>query len=203
MTFRDFLFYNECVKYGSGIFGSIGEGESGLNENIKRDVAAALFAAMTAIFTQLIIPIQPVPITLGTMAVMMAGAVLGAHYGALSMIIYVLLGAAGLPVFAMAHGGVGVLIGPGGGFILGYILTAFVVGWCTDRWGHSFRVLIPAMIAGCLTVYACGVAWFMGLTGASMWSAMVMCMFPFLPGDVVKVLLGAFLVSRYRKSIHF
>lgn len=53
---------------------------------------------MTAIFTQLIIPIQPVPITLGTMAVMMAGAVLGAHYGALSMIIYVLLGAAGLPV---------------------------------------------------------------------------------------------------------
>ena len=72
-----------------------------MNENIKRDVAAALFAAMTAIFTQLIIPIQPVPITLGTMAVMMAGAVLGAHYGALSMIIYVLLGAAGLPVFAM------------------------------------------------------------------------------------------------------
>lgn len=64
-------------------------------------------------------------------------------------------------------------------------------------------MLIPAMIAGCLTVYACGVAWFMGLTGAGMWSAMVMCMFPFLPGDVVKVLLGAFLVSRYRKAIHF
>lgn len=178
------------------------EGPAGgvcVRANIRKDVLAALFAAMMAIFTQIIIPIQPVPITMGTLAVMMAGAVLGSHYGALSMAIYVLLGMAGMPVFSMAQGGVGVIIGPGGGFILGYIVMAFVVGLCTEKWGHSFRVLIPAMAAGCLAVYVCGVAWFMGLTGTGLWPAMVMCMFPFLPGDAVKILLGSFLVHRYQK----
>lgn len=174
-----------------------------MNDSVGKDVAAALFAALTAIFTQLVIPIQPVPITMGTMAVMMAGAALGKHYGALSMIIYVLLGTAGLPVFAMARGGAAVVAGPGGGFILGYIATAFVVGWITEKWGRSFRVLTAAMAAGCLTVYVCGLAWFMALTGTGLWPAIMLCMFPFLPGDVVKVLLGAFLVNRYKKYIRF
>lgn len=172
-----------------------------MNKAIKKDVLAALFAAMMAIFTQLIIPIQPVPITMGTLAVMMAGAVLGSHYGALSMVIYALLGAAGMPVFSMAQGGVGVIIGPGGGFILGYIAMAFVVGLCTERWGTSFRVLVLAMVAGCLTVYVCGVAWFMMLTGNGLWPSMVLCMLPFLPGDAVKILLGSFLVHRYRRYV--
>lgn len=172
-----------------------------MNNNLRKDVIAALFAALTAIFTQLVIPIQPVPITLGTMAVMMAGAVLGKHYGPLSIVIYVLLGAAGLPVFAMARAGVSVIAGPGGGFILGYIVMAFVVGAITDKWGHSMKTIVIAMIAGCLAVYVCGVAWFMGLTGSGLWPALVMCMFPFLPGDAVKILLGAFLVNRYKKYI--
>lgn len=172
-----------------------------MNNTIRKDVVAALFAALTAIFTQLVIPIQPVPITLGTMAVMMAGAVLGKHYGPLSIIIYVLLGAAGLPVFAMARGGVSVIAGPGGGFILGYIVMAFAVGLCTEKWGHSMKALIPAMAIGCLVVYICGVAWFMALTGSGLWAAIVMCMLPFLPGDAVKILLGAFLVNRYKKYI--
>ena len=172
-----------------------------MNGTIKKDVLAALFAAMMAIFTQLIIPIQPVPITMGTLAVMMAGAVLGSHYGALSMVIYVLLGAAGMPVFSMAQGGVGILIGPGGGFILGYIAMAFVVGLVTERWGGSYRVLVPAMAAGCLVVYACGLAWFMALTGTGLWSAALLCMVPFLPGDAVKILLGSFLVHRYRRYV--
>ena len=165
-------------------------------------MVAALFAALTAVFTQLVIPIQPVPITLGTMAVMMAGAVLGAHYGALSILIYVILGAAGLPVFAMARAGVSVIAGPGGGFILGYIAMAATVGFIVERKGHSMKWLIAAMAAGCLVVYVCGLAWFMALTGAGPMSAMTMCMFPFLPGDAVKVVLGAFLVNRYRKYIH-
>lgn len=172
-----------------------------MNSTIKRDIYAALFAALMAVFTQLVIPIQPVPITLGTMAVMMAGAVLGKHYGALSMVIYVLLGAAGLPVFAMARAGLSVLAGPGGGFILGYIATAFVVGLVTEKCGHSFKMLVFAMILGCVTVYVCGLAWFIALTGTGLWSAMTLCMFPFLPGDAVKVLLGAFLVNRYRKYV--
>lgn len=172
-----------------------------MNTTIKKDVMAALFAAMTAIFTQLVIPIQPVPITMGTLAVMMAGAVLGSHYGALSLVIYVLLGAAGLPVFTMAQGGAGVLIGPNGGFLIGYIAMAFVVGFCTERWGRTYRRLVLAMILGCLTVYAFGVAWFMILTGTGLWASLLLCMLPFLPGDAVKILLGAFLVRRYGRYV--
>jgi biotin transport system substrate-specific component len=117
-------------------------------------------------------------------------------------LIYVILGAAGLPVFAMARAGVSVIAGPGGGFILGYIAMAATVGFIVERKGHSMKWLIAAMAAGCLVVYACGLAWFMALTGAGLISAMTMCMFPFLPGDAVKVVLGAFLVNRYRKYIH-
>ena len=173
-----------------------------MNPSIRKDVVAALFAALVAIFTQIVIPIQPVPITLGTMAVMMAGAVLGAHYGALSILIYVILGAAGLPVFAMARGGLSVIAGPGGGFILGYIAMAMTVGFICSRKGHSMKWLIAAMVTGCLVVYACGLAWFMALTGMGLLPAMTLCMFPFLPGDSVKILLAAFLVNRYRKYIH-
>lgn len=168
-----------------------------MNSSIKKDVMAALFAAMTAIFTQLVIPIQPVPITMGTLAVMMAGAVLGSHYGALSLVIYLLLGAAGLPVFTMAQGGAGILIGPNGGFLVGYVAMAFVVGRCVEAWGRTFRKLVCAMILGCLTVYAFGVAWFMVLTGTGLVPSLLLCMAPFLPGDAVKILLGSFLVHRY------
>lgn len=168
-----------------------------MNSSIKKDVMAALFAAMTAIFTQLVIPIQPVPITMGTLAVMMAGAVLGSHYGALSLVIYLLLGAAGLPVFTMAQGGAGILIGPTGGFLVGYVAMAFVVGRCVEAWGRSFRALACAMILGCLAVYAFGVAWFMILTGTGLVPSILLCMAPFLPGDAVKILLGVFLVHRY------
>ena len=172
-----------------------------MNRSIRKDVVAALFAALVAVFTQLVIPIQPVPITLGSMAVLMAGAVLGARYGALSILIYVILGAAGLPVFAMARAGVSVLAGPGGGFIFGYIAGAAAVGFIAERKGYSMKWLIAALFVGSLVIYACGLAWFMALTGAGPLSAMTMCMFPFIPGDTVNIFLGSFLVNRYRKYI--
>lgn len=92
------------------------------NSNIRMQVLCALFAAFCAVCSQLTIPIQPVPITLGTFAVLLAGGFLGSRYGLMSIVIYLLLGAAGVPVFSMMRSGVSVIAGPAGGFIIGRVI---------------------------------------------------------------------------------
>lgn len=171
------------------------------SNSIRMQVLCALFAAVTAILSQLTIPIQPVPITLGTFAALMAGGFLGKRYGALSIIIYLLLGAVGVPVFSMMRAGMSVLAGPSGGFIVGFAPMAFVVGLVAEKWGYTFKNLLLATILGTAVCYAMGLAWFMFVTGTGLWASMVMCMFPFLPGDSAKILLASFLVSKYHKRL--
>ena len=95
-------------------------------------VFCALFAALTAVLSQFAIPIGPVPINLATMSLFIAGAVLGSKLGGLSQLVYVLLGAAGLPVFSEFSGGLQIIAGPTGGYIIGYIATAWIVGFITE-----------------------------------------------------------------------
>ena len=164
------------------------------NHSIRMQVLCALFAAVCAVCSQLTIPIQPVPITLGTFGVLMAG-------GFLALLIYLILGAAGVPVFSMMRAGISVLAGPSGGFILGFAPMAFVVGLVSEKLGHTFKPMLAATLAGTAVCYVMGIGWFMFLTGTGMWSAMVMCMFPFLPGDLAKIILASFLVAKYRKTL--
>jgi biotin transport system substrate-specific component len=173
----------------------------GTKASVRMNVLCALFAAVCAVCSQLTIPIQPVPITLGTFAVLMAGGFLGKRYGLISIVIYLLLGMAGVPVFSMMRSGVSVLAGPSGGFILGFAPMAYIVGLVSEKLGYSFKSMIVATLAGTAICYIMGIGWFMFLTGTGIWAAMLMCMFPFLPGDFVKVLLASFLVSRYRDKV--
>ena len=171
------------------------------NHTIRMQVLCALFAAVTAVCSQLTIPIQPVPITLGTFAVLMAGGFLGKRYGFLAIVIYLLLGAAGVPVFSMMRAGISVLAGPSGGFIIGFAPMAFAVGLVSEKLGYTFKNMFLATLAGTAVCYILGIGWFMFLTGTGIWPAMVMCMFPFLPGDFAKILLASFLVSKYRRRL--
>ena len=171
------------------------------NHSIRMQVLCALFAAVCAVCSQLTIPIQPVPITLGTFGVLMAGGFLVKRYGLLALLIYLILGAAGVPVFSMMRAGISVLAGPSGGFILGFAPMAFVVGLVSEKLGHTFKPMLVATLAGTAVCYVMGIGWFMFLTGTGMWSAMVMCMFPFLPGDLAKIILASFLVAKYRKTL--
>ena len=171
------------------------------NHSIRMQVLCALFAAVCAVCSQLTIPIQPVPITLGTFGVLMAGGFLVKLYGLLALLIYLILGAAGVPVFSMMRAGISVLAGPSGGFILGFAPMAFVVGLVSEKLGHTFKSMLVATLAGTAVCYVMGIGWFMFLTGTGMWSAMVMCMFPFLPGDLAKIILASFLVAKYRKTL--
>ena len=102
---------------------------------IKGMIFAALFAALTAAVAPFKIPLgfTPVPITLQTLVVLLAGAMLGSYYGALSMILYIVVGALGLPVFAGGGSGIGALLGPTGGYLFSYFIAAFVIGKMLEK----------------------------------------------------------------------
>lgn len=161
----------------------------------------ALFAAFTAVMSQLSIPIQPIPINLATLSVYLAGAVLGAKYGTVSQAIYVLLGAVGLPVFAQLSGGIYVILGPTGGYIIGYIAAAWLIGSLCDRFGRRIPQLALFMTAGILFCYLLGTAWFMFVTKTGLFASLTMCVFPFLPGDAAKIAFAAMLSPRLNTAV--
>ncbi|MHC1747169.1 MAG: biotin transporter BioY [Cellulosilyticaceae bacterium] len=160
----------------------------------------AFFSALTAILSQIVIPMAPVPINLATFSVFVAGAVLGPKLGAISQLIYVLLGAIGLPVFAGFSGGVGIIVGPTGGYIVGYILAAWLTGFVVNRFGRKTKVLVFSMTLGLLLCYLLGTTWFMLVTKTSLAKSLMLCVVPFLFGDSLKV-AGATLITGRIKSL--
>lgn len=164
-------------------------------------VLAALFAALTAVCSQIQIPLPYVPINLALFAVHLSGALLGPKWGALSMAAYALLGAVGVPVFAGFKSGPAALFGKTGGYILGYILCALIVGLMTRRFGFRLPGLCLSMAVGVAACYLFGTVWFMALTGMNLVASLSYCVIPFLPGDAVKILLAALLALRLQKPM--
>ncbi|MCL1981494.1 MAG: biotin transporter BioY [Clostridiales bacterium] len=164
-------------------------------------ILSAMFAALSAVLSQISIPIGLVPINLTHVSVFLAAGLLGARYGAFSQIAFVLMGAFGIPVFSGFAGGAGIIAGPTGGFIIGYICCAFVSGLIINRFGKSMKVLIPAMYAGWFASYIPGVLWFMHVTGVKLAAALPFCVLPFLPGDAAKTVLSAALVNRLQVPV--
>ena len=171
---------------------------SALTRNL---VLAALFAALTAVCSQIQIPLPMVPINLALFAVHLCGALLGAKWGTLSMTAYALLGVVGAPVFSGFSSGPTVLFGKTGGYILGYILCALLVGLLSRRIGYTVKGLVIAMAVGVAACYVFGTIWFMVITGMSLQLSLTYCVLPFLPGDAVKIALATFLALRLRKPL--
>ena len=171
------------------------------NTLTRQLVLAALFAALTAVCSQIQIPLPMIPINLALFAVHLCGALLGAKWGALSMAVYALLGAVGVPVFAGFGSGPAVLFGKTGGYIIGYILCAAIVGLLSRRLGFTFPKLCLSMVIGVAVCYVFGTAWFMVISGLNLATSLSYCVLPFLPGDTVKILLAAFLALRLRKPL--
>ena len=174
-----------------------------MRQTTKSLVLCALFAALTAVLSQIAIPLgfTPVPVNLATFAVFLAGGLLGAWRGALSMGVYILLGAVGLPVFSEFSGGVGVIAGPTGGYIIGYLLCAWITGAFyrpslgTPLWGAV------GMMLGLFACYAAGTAWFMLITNSGLVASLAACVFPFLPGDALKIAGAVLLTKKLRKAL--
>lgn len=171
--------------------------------NVTNICMCALFGALTCIYAQIIIPIPPVPISFSTFSVMVAGGILGWKYGAISQTIYVLLGIVGVPVFAGFTGGAGAVFGKTGGYILGYIIGALVIGLISHKFKMlPYKVVLPiSMVAGTAVIYTFGTAWFMVITGATLIQSLMWCVIPFLIGDAVKIVLACILVYFLNKSL--
>lgn len=167
----------------------------------QRIVLAALFAALMAVCSQIQIPLPMVPINLALFAAHLCGALLGAKWGALSISAYVLLGLVGAPVYAGFASGPAALFGKTGGYILGYILSAFLVGLLSRRIGFTFKSLCLSMLVGVVACYAFGTVWFMAVTGLNLMTSLAYCVIPFLPGDAVKIVLAALLALRLKKPL--
>jgi len=175
-------------------------------------VLCALFAALTAVCSQIMIPLPftPIPINLALLAVWVCGGVLGARKGAIAILVYILLGAVGVPVFVGLNAGLGALAGPTGGYIIGYLPSVIVFGLLVNRGEPAERVSrtaknylltilkgLPAM-AVC---YAFGTVWFMATTGIGLLEALVLCVIPFIPGDILKVVAAVAVCGALAKPL--
>lgn len=158
--------------------------------------SAALFAALTAVLSQLAIPLPGlVPMSLATFAVLLAGALLGPKWGTVSQLVYLCIGFIGAPVFAGMRGGPGVLAGPTGGYLLGYVAAALLTGLLLTL--RPARWMLPlSMLTGTLACYAFGTAWYMLSTGNGLMGALSACVLPFLPGDALKIAAASLIAAR-------
>lgn len=170
--------------------------------NTKKLILTALFTAITAVSAQILIPTTPAPFTLQTLAVFLSAIVLGAKYGAISQAVYALIGAVGLPVFAGGEGGLGVIAGPKGGYILGFILAAWIVGFLVTRKKAPSRLeLIGFALIGdavCLTV---GTFWLGFVLRISALQAIAVGVTPFIIFDVIKIVIAGFVGFEVRKAL--
>lgn len=169
----------------------------------KQLTLCALFAALTAVLSQIQLPIGPIPFNLAVFGAYLAGMLLTPIWAACSMCVYLAIGLIGAPVFAGFQGGPAVLFGKTGGYIIGYIAIAL----CTAiamKYACKFWAIIPAMIFGLLLCYTLGTAWFMTITGADFISSLGWCVIPFVVPDLGKAAcayaLGMLLTKRLKKA---
>lgn len=164
----------------------------------KQMVLIALMTAVTCVLGPLSIPLpfSPVPISLTNFAIFLAIFVLGMKNGTISFIIYLLLGAVGVPVFSSFRGGLQVLAGPTGGYLIGFIFLALIMGFALDHFDRKLLPTIIGMIIGMVVCYAFGTVWLAKLLSLSFKEGLMMGVIPYLPGDAAKIIIAAIVGSK-------
>ena len=170
--------------------------------SVREICYSGLFAAVIAVMAQISIPMPgEVPMTMQTFAITLAAVVLGAKLSTVSSVIYLLLGAIGLPVLANFSGGFDKFIGPTGGFLISFPLMAFLIGWGADH-RHAFRGLyVLALIAGTAVNYVIGTAMYCALLHAPLAAGFAACVVPFIPTAIIKAVLATIIGFLVRRRI--
>lgn len=166
----------------------------------------ALMTAVLCILGPISIPIGPVPISLMTLGLHLTVFVLGMRLSVVSVIVYLILGLVGLPVFAAGGGGIGKLAGPTGGFLVGYILLVLVQGilqkrgmGCAQKEKVTFSVI--GMVLGLTSAYLVGTLWFVYQQKTTWFAALSVCVFPFLLGDIAKIAVATAVGPNLQKRL--
>ena len=169
---------------------------------VRNMTLTAVTAALLCIAGPLVIPAGPVPLSLATFAVYLAGSVLGRKWGTLAVALYLLMGIIGVPVFSGFSGGFQKLAGVTGGYLIGYLPCAFIAAIGVEKAEQKNRRWIhPVMMAaGTAVLYGIGTAWFMIQSGNALGSAIALCVLPFLAGDAVKIAAVTVITPAIRKA---
>ncbi|MDP4143536.1 MAG: biotin transporter BioY [Bacillota bacterium] len=153
-------------------------------------ILCALFAAISCVLAQISFPLGPVPFTMLVMAIFLAGAILGAKRGFISQLVYVILGAIGAPVFSNLHGGIAVVLGPTGGFIIAFPFMALITGYFADKY-KSKGYIVLGMLIGLIFCYAVGAAWLSYAAKMPFINALKVGVLPFIIFDIIKLIIAA------------
>lgn len=158
-------------------------------------VYCGIFATITAILSQITIPMPGgVPFTLQTFAVYLAGIILGSKRGFVSILVYVLIGTIGLPVFSGFSGGIGTIVGPTGGFILSFPIMSFIIGLVCKKTDNKILIFLGIMLAS-IPNYLMGMLQFSLVTGSTFYNSFLVSVLPFILVDIIKMVLATIIGS--------
>ncbi|MFA5524115.1 MAG: biotin transporter BioY [Tissierellales bacterium] len=160
-----------------------------------------VMAAVICILGPLSIPIGLVPISFTTLAIFIALYTLGMKKGTSSLIIYLLVGLAGVPVFSGFNSGPTKLLGPTGGYLIGFVFMALIAGFFIDRFFNKWYLCIVGMIIGSAICYILGTIWLMYQANLSLSSALALGVIPFIPGDLAKIFVSAYVGTKIRNHL--
>jgi biotin transport system substrate-specific component len=167
-------------------------------------VIIALMSALIAVCSFIAIPVGALPVTLQTFAVFACVGILGRKRGTVSVLVYVFLGIVGIPVFSGFQGGLSVLMGPTGGYIIGFLPAVFVSGSVLKKTGRKIPFMIASFVVGMTICYICGILWFVFVFSAGksdLVSAFSVCVLPYIIPDIIKITLAAVVSTEIRKRI--
>lgn len=164
----------------------------------------ALFTALIAVLAQISIPLPftPVPITGQILGVFLAGAILGRRLGTIAVLVYLLLGAIGLPVFARGGAGIARFLGPTGGYLWGFVIGVYLLGWIVEGGKISYFRVVSGMLACLAVVYFLGTLQLAYLLHLTWGKALILGMIPYIPLDLAKLVLAAAVSLQVRRSLH-
>lgn len=175
-------------------------------DRMSRTKNMAVIGLMTAVICtaapfSIPIPISPVPISLTNFIIFIAVYVLGMRSASICVVLYLILGTAGLPVFSSFSGGLAKLAGPTGGYLAGFVLLALIQGFVLERFPGKKYGAVPGMIIGMAVCYALGTTWLAWQTGQSFAAALTIGVLPYLPADAVKIIIAAITGPKLRAAV--
>ena len=173
----------------------------GRKKKTRNMARCALMAAVIAVIAPFTIPVGTVPVSLATLAVMLAGVILPPVQSLWAVGTYLLCGAVGLPVFSGAQGGFSVFLGPTGGFLWGYLLCAFITSLCCRKKSRSLFLCSLGAFSASVCAMVCGALHYAMISEISLSAALAVCLFPFLPVEAVKSPLAVFLGRSVRRAL--